>query len=168
MSLNLEKHSRIVSKHSKAQICWARLSIEIKSTDRTFCQRPTAFPSCNSQKTLYLELSQLDCTVELFCLLLNWKVLLPLQSTKFMLGIIIAVICSNWVGDWILSEGVYETDLERDGSVVFLRPSPPLQLYTKSSQDIMAAPVWYVVTPRPYDYKGPATVNLYHLRKGFH
>ena len=82
-----------------------------------------------------------------------------------MLGIIIAVICSNWVGDWILSEGVYETDLERDGSVVFLRPSPPLQLYTKSSQDIMAAPVWYVVTPRPSYCRGPAAVNLYHLAK---
>lgn len=59
-----------------------------------------------------------------------------------MLGIIIAVISSNWIGDWILSEGVYETDLERDGSVVFLRPSPPLPLYKKSTQDFMAYPVW--------------------------
>lgn len=73
--------------------------------------------------------------------------LLPchLQSTKFMLGIIIAVICSNWVGDWILSEGVYETDLERDGSVVFLRPSPPVQLFKKRAGDLMAAPAWYSV-----------------------
>jgi len=60
-----------------------------------------------------------------------------------MLGIIIAVICSNWIGDWILSEGVYETDLERDGTVVFLRPSPPLPLYRKDASDFMAWPVWY-------------------------
>ena len=59
-----------------------------------------------------------------------------------MLGIIIAVISSNWIGDWILSEGVYETDLERDGSVVFLRPAPPLPLYKKGTQDFMAYPVW--------------------------
>ena len=64
------------------------------------------------------------------------------QSPKFMLGIIIAVICSNWIGDWILTEGVYETDLERDGSVVFLRPAPPEQLYKKRVGDFMAAPVW--------------------------
>ena len=59
-----------------------------------------------------------------------------------MLGIIIAVICSNWIGDLILTEGVYETDLERDGSVVFLRPAPPLPLYEKEAQDFMAYPVW--------------------------
>lgn len=59
-----------------------------------------------------------------------------------MLGIIIAVICSNWVGDWILAEGVYETDLEKDGSVVFLRASPPPVLLQKSTKDFMASPVW--------------------------
>ena len=59
-----------------------------------------------------------------------------------MLGIIIAVICSNWVGDWILSEGVYETDLEADGSVVFLRPSPPQTLMLKQVREFMAWPVW--------------------------
>jgi hypothetical protein len=32
-----------------------------------------------------------------------------------MLGIIIAVICSNWVGEAIHSDGVYETDLEAVG-----------------------------------------------------
>lgn len=59
-----------------------------------------------------------------------------------MLGIIIAVICSNWMGDWILSDGVYETDLDADGSVVFLRPSPPLPLYKKTVKEFMAWPVW--------------------------
>ena len=65
-----------------------------------------------------------------------------LQSTKFMLGIIIAVICSNWVGEAINSDGVYETDLEADGTVIFLRPSPPHMLYTKTAADIAARAVW--------------------------
>ena len=66
-----------------------------------------------------------------------------MQSTKFMLGIIIAVICSNWVGEAINSDGVYETDLEADGTVIFLRPSPPHTLYTKTAADIAARAVWY-------------------------
>ena len=65
-----------------------------------------------------------------------------LQSTKFMLGIIIAVICSNWVGEAINSDGIYETDLEADGTVIFLRPSPPHTLYTKTAADIAARAVW--------------------------
>lgn len=60
-----------------------------------------------------------------------------------MLGIIIAVISSNWIGDWILREGVYETDLDADGSVVFLRPHPPPPLHQKTAKDFMARPVWY-------------------------
>ena len=59
-----------------------------------------------------------------------------------MLGIIIAVICSNWVGEAINSDGVYETDLEADGTVIFLRPSPPHTLYTKTAADIAARAVW--------------------------
>lgn len=65
-----------------------------------------------------------------------------LQSTKFMLGIIIAVICSNWVGEAINSDGIYETDLEADGTVIFLRPSPPHTLYTQTAADIAARAVW--------------------------
>ena len=67
---------------------------------------------------------------------------LVLQSTKFMLGIIIAVICSNWVGEAINSDGIYETDLEADGTVIFLRPSPPHTLYSKTAADIAARAVW--------------------------
>ena len=65
-----------------------------------------------------------------------------LQSTKFMIGIIMAVITSNWMSDWILSEGVYETDLEADGSVIFLRASPPPALFKQLVADFMAQPVW--------------------------
>jgi hypothetical protein len=60
-----------------------------------------------------------------------------------MLGIIIAVICSNWVGEAINSDGIYETDLEADGTVIFLRPSPPHTLYTKTAADIAARAVWW-------------------------
>ena len=64
------------------------------------------------------------------------------QSTKFMLGIIIAVIASNWVGEAIHSDGIYETDLEADGSVIFLRPSPPQALASKRAADIASRAVW--------------------------
>jgi chloride channel 7 len=59
-----------------------------------------------------------------------------------MLGIIIAVICSNWVGEAIHSDGIYETDLEADGSVIFLRPSPPAALAAKSAADMASRAVW--------------------------
>lgn len=65
-----------------------------------------------------------------------------LQSTKFMLGIITAVICSNWVGEWVHSDGVYETDLEADGTVIFLKPSAPRSLAYQTARDMMTAPVW--------------------------
>ncbi|KAK9844167.1 hypothetical protein WJX81_006719 [Elliptochloris bilobata] len=64
------------------------------------------------------------------------------QSTKFMLGIILAVLCSNWVGEMIHSDGVYETDLDADGSVIFLRPSPPPALFAKDAGMVMSRAVW--------------------------
>ena len=64
------------------------------------------------------------------------------QSTKFMLGIITAVICSNWLGEWIHSGGIYETDLETDGSVIFLKPSPPRNLLSKTAEQVMTSQVW--------------------------
>ena len=65
-----------------------------------------------------------------------------MQSTKFIVGIIIAVICSNWVSEAIHSDGIYETDLEADGSVIFLRPSPPPALFAKTAGQIASKPVW--------------------------
>ncbi len=67
------------------------------------------------------------------------------QSTKFMLGIILAVLCSNWVGEVIHSDGIYETDLDADGSVIFLRPSPPPALFAKDAGMIMSRAVWCAV-----------------------
>jgi hypothetical protein len=65
------------------------------------------------------------------------------QSTKFIVGIIIAVICSNWVGEVIHSDGVYETDLEAEASVIFLRASPPPALFAKTAGDIACKAVWF-------------------------
>lgn len=59
-----------------------------------------------------------------------------------MLGIILAVLCSNWVGEVIHSDGIYETDLDADGSVIFLRPSPPPALFAKDAGMIMSRAVW--------------------------
>ena len=64
------------------------------------------------------------------------------QSTKFMLGIILAVLCSNWVGEVIHSDGIYENDLDADGSVIFLRPSPPPALFAKDAGMVMSRAVW--------------------------
>ena len=64
------------------------------------------------------------------------------QNTSFIVGIIIAIICSNWVGEAIHSDGIYETDLEADGTVIFLRPSPPQGLNTKRAIDIACKAVW--------------------------
>lgn len=89
----------------------------------------------------------------------NKGVSLLLQSTKFMLGIIIAVICSNWVGEAIHSDGIYETDLEADGSVIFLRPSPPRDLFFKTAGEIAAKAVW-CVSPGKLNCKPLTSVPL--------
>ena len=58
------------------------------------------------------------------------------RSTSFILGIIVAVVCSNWVAKLVHSEGVYESDLEWDGSVFFLRPDPPQRLRKLRCKDV--------------------------------
>lgn len=52
------------------------------------------------------------------------------QSTRFMLGIIVAVLCAKWVADVLRCDGVYESDLEADGTVCFLPTDPPPSLYS--------------------------------------
>ncbi|KAK9831020.1 hypothetical protein WJX74_000332 [Apatococcus lobatus] len=60
------------------------------------------------------------------------------QNTRFLLGIIIAVVVSNWLADLIHTEGVYETDLEADATIIFLRPFPPKPLLPATAGEIMA------------------------------
>ena len=66
-----------------------------------------------------------------------------MQSTKFMLGIITAVIASNWLGDLVHSDGIYESDLEADGSVVYLRQTAPSSLTLQPARQIMSSETWY-------------------------
>ena len=65
-----------------------------------------------------------------------------MQSTKFMLGIITAVIASNWLGDLVHSDGIYESDLEADGSVVYLRQTAPSSLTLQPARQIMSSETW--------------------------
>lgn len=59
------------------------------------------------------------------------------QSTKFLLGIIIAVLCAKWVADILRFDGVYESDLEADGSVCFLPTDPPPSLYSLTAGQVI-------------------------------
>ena len=58
------------------------------------------------------------------------------QNTRFLLGIIIAVVVSNWLADLIHTEGVYETDLEADATIIFLRPFPPKPLLPATAGEV--------------------------------
>ncbi|CAG9466434.1 unnamed protein product [Pedinophyceae sp. YPF-701] len=63
------------------------------------------------------------------------------RGIDFMFGIIIAVVVSSWMCYHLDSEGVYESELERDGNVFFLRHEPPRRLRTLLAKDIMATDV---------------------------
>jgi len=47
------------------------------------------------------------------------------RGIDFLFGVIIAVVASNWIAQHVHSEGVYESELERDSSVYFLLQEPP-------------------------------------------
>lgn len=60
---------------------------------------------------------------------------------EYLPGILIAVLVSNFIAHWVHPDGVYESELERDGRVFFLRQEPPSALRGQIAEDIMAAPV---------------------------
>lgn len=67
-------------------------------------------------------------------------VVLVVEGTRginFLFGIIIAVVVANWVANLLEHDGVYESELERDGNVFFLRHEPPGKLATLTAADIM-------------------------------
>jgi len=64
------------------------------------------------------------------------------QSVRFLLAIAVAAIAANWAGDLCRPGGVYESDLEADGRVVFLRPTPPLALRSRTAGTVAARGVW--------------------------
>lgn len=56
------------------------------------------------------------------------QVVIVVEGTRgidFLFGVIIAVVCSNWIAQIVNTDGVYESELERDTSVYFLRQEPP-------------------------------------------
>ncbi|QDZ21651.1 chloride channel protein [Chloropicon primus] len=63
------------------------------------------------------------------------------RQINFIFQVILAVVMSNWVAHNIHSEGVYESDLEKNGTVSFLRSEPSKQLHVMSAEQIMSQTV---------------------------
>lgn len=55
------------------------------------------------------------------------------RGIDFLLGIVIAVVAANWIAHHLHKEGIYESELERDGNVFYLRPEPPHALRAKTA-----------------------------------
>lgn len=71
--------------------------------------------------------------------LLNLQVVIVVEGTRgidFLFGIIIAVVCANWVAQFIHKDGVYESELDHDGNVFFLRTEAPRALKYKTAGDV--------------------------------
>lgn len=58
------------------------------------------------------------------------------RGINFLFGIIIAVVVSNYVAHLIHYDGVYESELERDGNVFYLRSEPPHALRHTTAQQV--------------------------------
>lgn len=63
------------------------------------------------------------------------------RGIEFLPGILAATIISNFIAHWLHPDGVYESELERDGRVFFLRQEPPGALRWRTAENIMASPV---------------------------
>lgn len=63
------------------------------------------------------------------------------RGINFLPGVLIAVIISNFIAHWIHPDGIYESELEVDGRVFFLRQEPPGRLRSKTAESLMASPV---------------------------
>lgn len=63
------------------------------------------------------------------------------RGIDFLFGIIIAVVCANWIAQFVHKDGVYESELDHDGNVFFLRTEAPNALQYKTAADVMASPV---------------------------
>ena len=67
-------------------------------------------------------------------------VVLVVEGTRginFLFGIIVAVVVANWVANLLEHDGVYESEIERDGNVFFLRHEAPRKLSTVTAENIM-------------------------------
>lgn len=63
------------------------------------------------------------------------------SGLEFIVGILAAVIISNFIAHYFHKDGIYESELERDGRVFFLRQEAPGALRHKISGDIMATSI---------------------------
>ena len=74
-------------------------------------------------------------------------VVLVVEGTRginFLFGIIIAVVVANWVANLLEHDGIYESEIERDSNVFFLRHEPPRKLATLMASEIMVpAPICF-------------------------
>jgi CBS domain-containing protein len=92
-------------------------------------------------------------------------VVLVVEGTRginFLFGIIVAVVVANWVANLLEQEGVYESELERDANVFFLRHDPPRKLSTLTAADIM------VPNPMSFSSIASATKALRYLEDTAH
>ena len=58
------------------------------------------------------------------------------RGIDFLFGIIIAVVCANWIAQFVHKDGVYESELDHDGNVFFLRTEAPNALQYKVAADV--------------------------------
>jgi len=63
------------------------------------------------------------------------------RGIDFLFGIIMAVVISTFVGHLVNADGVYESEIERNRAVYFLRHEPPRALSSLTARDVMAGPV---------------------------
>ena len=87
------------------------------------------------------------------------------RGIQFLPGILAATIISNFIAHWVHPEGIYESELERDGRVFFLRQEPPGALRWSTARDIMATPV--IGLPRIVEVSRIVEVLTCSLHNGF-
>lgn len=58
------------------------------------------------------------------------------QGINFLFGVIIAVVVANFVGSALGQDGVYESEIERDGNVFFLPSEPRRILSTLTAEQV--------------------------------
>lgn len=66
-------------------------------------------------------------------------VVLVVEGTRginFLFGVIIAVVVANFVGSALGQDGVYESEIERDGNVFFLPSEPRRILSTLTAEQV--------------------------------
>ena len=65
------------------------------------------------------------------------------RGINFLFGVIIAGVVANFVGSVLGQDGVYESEIERDGNVFYLHHEPPRKLSTLTAEEVRLS------TPRP-------------------